>query len=109
MVASVEGNGDFRPAKRFNRVPEPRVDIAIAHLMLCLQDRALEPPKMILTTRCSSWKVLGDLLPCWSSSSRLGERFRRPRPRELLELPGLSRSSSLGRLGSSGATLLERA
>ena len=77
--------------------------------MLRLQDGALEPPKMILTTRCSSWKVPGDLLPCWSSSSRLGEQFQRPRPRELLELPGLSRSSSLGRLGSSGATLLERA
>ena len=44
--------------------------------MLRLQDGALEPPKMILTTRCSSWKVPGDLLPYWSSSSRLGERFR---------------------------------
>jgi hypothetical protein len=39
----------------------------------------------------------------------LGERFLRQWPQELLELPGLSRSSSLGCLGSSGATLLERA
>ena len=64
---------------------------------------------MKLTTRSSSWKVLGDLLPCSLSSSRLGERFLRSRPRELSELPGLSRSSSLGRLGSSWVTLLERA
>ena len=81
----------------------------LCSLMLRLQDGALEPPKMILTTRCSSWKVPGDLLPCWSSSSRLGERFLRPRPQELLELPGLSRSSILGHLCSSGATLLESA
>ena len=81
----------------------------LCSLMQRRQDGALEPPKMMLTTRCSSWKVLGDLLPCWSSSSLRGERFLRPRPWELLELPGLSRSSSLGHLGSSGATLLERA
>ena len=46
-------------------------------------------------------------MPCWSSSSRQGEWFRWPQQRELLELPGLSRSSSLGRLGSSGVMLFE--
>ena len=39
VVASVEGNGDFRPAKRFNRVPEHRVDVAIVQLDAALAGR----------------------------------------------------------------------
>ena len=39
MVTSVEGNGDFRLAKGFNRVPEHRVDIAIVQLDAALAGR----------------------------------------------------------------------
>jgi uncharacterized UPF0146 family protein len=39
VVASVKGNRDFRPAKRFNRVLEHGVDIVIVQLNAALAGR----------------------------------------------------------------------